>query len=135
MLTCLTNAGIAGVANDDVSRSSHTNVQVSYPAYPTLQPITSNPPASSYNQYLPAPAQEHSYDSMQGYGAQAGQGTSYYQQPQAQQQSQTMPPQQQQQQYHQQQPSQDLYGSQGQSAYTQQLSQPVPSYQVCLEPD
>ena len=127
-------AGIAGVANDDVSRSSHSSVQVSYPAYPTLQPITSNPPASSYNQYLPAPAQqEHSYDSMQGYGSQghSGQGQlgqgmqTYYQQPQVQQQSQAVHQQQQQQQ-----PYQDLHSSQGGSSYMQQLSQAPASYQV-----
>lgn len=126
-LTHVHFAGIAGVANDDVSRVSHSNVQVSYPAYPTLQPITSNPPASSYNQYLPAPAQqEHSYDSMQGHGSQSGQGMqSYYQQPQAQPQSQAVPQQQQQ-------PYQDMYSSQGANAYTQQLSHAPANYQVGL---
>jgi len=116
-------AGIAGVVRDE-PRSNNSSVQVSYPAYPTLQPITSEPPASSYNQYTSPPQQDYnSYDQA-----------SFYQQPQMHQQSQpqaqTQPHQHQQQQS---QPYPEYQGSQlqyGASPYGQQPAQAPVSYQV-----
>lgn len=113
-------AGIAGVANMDEPRSNSSSVQVSYPAYPTLQPITSDPPASSYAQYTAPPQQDYS----QGHNHfDHGRQPSPYQQ-QAHQQPQLQ--QQQQQSY------QDLNGSQSPydaSPYGQQPVQAQSSYQ------
>ena len=116
-------AGIAGVVRDE-PRSNTSSVQVSYPAYPTLQPITSEPPASSYNQYTSPPQQDYnSYDQA-----------SFYQQPQMHQQSQ---PQTQTQPHHNQQqqsqPYTEYQGSQlqyGASPYGQLPAQAPVSYQV-----
>ena len=85
-------AGIAGVANMDEAGSNSSSVQVSYPAYPTLQPIASNPPASSYAQYT-APAQQ---DYSQGHnhydhGSQPFYQQQVHQQPQVQQQQPYQP--------------------------------------------
>ena len=89
----LHTAGIAGVANMDEPRSNSSSVQVSYPAYPTLQPIASNPPASSYAQYT-APAQ-HDYSQGHNHYDQGSQPSSYqqqvHQQPQLQQQQPYQP--------------------------------------------
>lgn len=113
-------AGIAGVANMDEPRSNSSSVQVSYPAYPTLQPITSDPPASSYAQYTSPPQQDYS----QGHNHfdRGSQPSPYqqqvHQQPQLQQQ--------------QQQPYRDLNGSQSPyeaSPYGQQPVQAQSSYQ------
>ena len=97
-----TIAGIAGVSNMDEPRSNSSSVQVSYPAYPTLQPITSEPPASSYAQYTAPPQQDYSH------------GHSHYEQG-SQSPYQQQVPQFQAQQPQQQQSYKDLSG--GQSAY------------------
>ena len=90
----LHTAGIAGVANMDEPRSNSSSVQVSYPAYPTLQPIASNPPASSYVQYT-APAQQD-YSQGHNHYDQGSQLSSYqqqvHQQPHQQQQQQPYQP-------------------------------------------
>lgn len=116
--------GIAGVVRDE-PRSSN-NVQVSYPAYPTLQPLTSDPPAINYNQYTQPPQQDYNgYDQA-----------SFYQQPYVQQQSQSQA-QPQQHQQPQSQPYQDLHGSQpqyGVSPYGQQPAQALTSYQAAAPP-
>ncbi|DBB06623.1 hypothetical protein WJX77_002547 [Trebouxia sp. C0004] len=112
--------GIAGVVRDE-PRSNTSSVQVSYPAYPTLQPITSEPPASSYNQYTSPPQQDYnSYDQA-----------SFYQQPQMHQQSQpqaqTQPHQHQQQQS---QPYPENQGSQLQYGARPYGQQPTVSYEA-----
>ena len=109
----------------DEPASNSSSVQVSYPAYPTLQPITSEPPAGSYALYTAPPQHEYSH----GYSQQGGQPTSY-QQPQMQQQPQLEQPQLQQPQQ-QQQLYQDLNGGQspyGASQYGQQAVQAQSSY-------
>lgn len=77
----------------DEPRSNSSSVQVSYPAYPTLQPIASNPPASSYAQYT-GPAQQD-YSQGHNHYDQGSQPSSYqqqvHQQPQQQQQQPYQP--------------------------------------------